>query len=342
MKVLSAAFAFVTDLGRFRGSSIGLSVNGALDQLSARTANILVGNHDNAPLIELTASELIFQTDGDQLIAVTGAAVEVLVDGVARPTASPVSVRAEWTVAVRVLGRGLRSYIALHGGLDVPTLLGSCAPDSMIGFGVRLHSGDRVAERLSCRLLSNPYLDASVFTFGMPTTPCSDGAAVVPVTDGPDLEEFGRSAALLFTESYTIAARSNHVGLRLSGRPPRRESTAEILSRGVPVGAIEVPSTTDLLLLHRGRGVTAGYPVLAVVTVLGLDAVAQMRPGDVVQFRRSTLDSASEDLLEQYLAVKRFRARCWNALRENGVEEFGVGNLSHPDFASTSEGGPNK
>lgn len=331
MDIVAAGFATVTDLGRFRGPSSGLSVNGALDQLSARTANILVGNDDNAPVVEVTASEVVFRCAADQLVAVTGALAEVLVDGVSSPMHTPISVRAGWTVSIRVLDQGLRSYVALHGGLDVPTLMGSCAPDSMVGFGVRLVAGASVTERGGCPPLTNPFLGGAVFTLDVPRT-AYDRRPVLRVTDGPDLAEFGESAELLYAESYTVGARSNHVGLRLSGRPPHRGSTAEVLSRGVPVGAIEVPSTTDLLLLHRGRGVTAGYPVLAVVTGLGLDTVAQVRPGDVVRFRRSTLAAATQAHLEQHLAVERFRERCWNALGENGVGDLGVGDLSRPDL----------
>lgn len=336
MQVLAAGFAAVTDLGRFQGPALGLSVNGALDQLSARTANILVGNDDNAALIELTASELVFICDSDQLIGVTGADAEVLIDGTPSSMRTPLSVRAGWRVSVRVLGRGLRTYIALHGGLEVPTLLGSCAPDSMIEFGVRLKPEDEIPEQGGgCALLTNPFFGGAVFRFDVPTT-AYDDRPVIPVTDGPDLEEFGASATLLYTGDFTVGARSNHVGLRLSGRPPHREATGEVLSRGVPVGAIEVPSTTDLLLLHRGRGVTAGYPVLAVVTGAGLDTVAQVRPGDVVRFRRSTLEAATQTHLERHLAVERFRERCWNALRENGVDTLGVGDLSHPEPISTN------
>ncbi|QNE36758.1 5-oxoprolinase subunit C family protein [Leifsonia shinshuensis] len=336
MQILAAGFAAVTDLGRFQGPSLGLSVNGALDQLSARTANILVGNADNAALIELTASELVFVCDSDQLVSVTGADVEVRVDGMLSPMRTPLSVRAGWTVSVRVLGRGLRAYIAVHGGLQAPTLLGSCAPDSMIGFGIRLTAGDDIPEQgHGCAVPTNPFLGGAVFSFDVPAT-AYDSRPVIPVTDGPDLEEFGASAALLYSDVFSVGARSNHVGLRLSGRPPHRETTGEVLSRGVPVGAIEVPSTTDLLLLHRGRGVTAGYPVLAVVTGAGLDRVAQLRPGDIVRFRRSTLDAATQTHLEQHLAVERFRQHCWNALRENGIDDLGVGDLSQTELISTN------
>jgi allophanate hydrolase subunit 2 len=80
--------------------------------------------------------------------------------------------------------------------------------------------------------------------------------------------------------------------LRFAGEPPVRQTSGEILSRGVPVGAVEVPAGTEVLVLHRGRGVTAGYPVLGVVTGAGLDALAQVRPGDEVRFRHCTLQQA--------------------------------------------------
>ena len=97
---------------------------------------------------------------------------------------------------------------------------------------------------------------------------------VMDVTDGPDVDEFGATAELLYRSTYTVSPRSNHIGLRLGGLLPERQTTAEVLSRGVPVGAIEVPSRDELLVLHRGRGVTAGYPVLAVVTSRSLDVLA--------------------------------------------------------------------
>jgi allophanate hydrolase subunit 2 len=125
------------------------------------------------------------------------------------------------------------------------------------------------------------------------TRPEFSSQAVIDVTDVPDVDEFGDTAELLFNTEYTVSARSNHIGLRLGGALPERKSTAEVLSRGVPVGAIEVPSREELLVLHRGRGVTAGYPVLAVVTSRSLDVLAQARPGHTITFRKTTVTDAT-------------------------------------------------
>ncbi len=282
----------VTDLGRFRGPRFGLPVNGALDQYSARAANILVGNADNDPLVEITALDFRMRPDTDILISVTGAPLTLTVGG--RPCSQwePVSVSAGETVTIRGIHTGLRAYLAVHGSVEAPTLLGSCAPDTVIGFGLQLSEGTSLSVRKSVHPVRQPYFDLPLFRLGL-ERPGMGSALLVDVTDGPDFVEFGDSAALLFNSEYTVSGRSNHIGLRLGGQLPERTSTGEVLSRGVPVGAVEVPSREELLVLHRGRGVTAGYPVLAVATSTGLDILAQARPGDKVRFRRTTVAEAT-------------------------------------------------
>lgn len=282
----------VTDLGRFRGPRFGLPVNGALDQFSARAANILTANEDNAPLLEITALDFRMRATTDILIAVTGAPLRLTVGGRECPQWEPVSVRAGETVALRQITCGLRAYLAVHGSVEAPVLLGSCAPDTVIGFGLRLTEGTELGTSRSIPPIRQPYFDLPLFRLGL-TRPEFSSQAVVEVTDGPDLTEFGDTAELLFTTEYTVSARSNHIGLRLGGALPARQSTAEVLSRGVPVGAVEVPSREELLVLHRGRGVTAGYPVLAVVTTRSLDVLAQARPGHTITFRKTTVPDAT-------------------------------------------------
>lgn len=304
--VRQAGNSAVTDLGRFRGPRYGLPVNGALDQYSARAANVLVGNEDNAPLIELTALDFRMTTTADLLICLTGASADLTVGGRAHPQWEPVSVRAGETVAVRGIRGGLRTYLAVHGSVDVPRLLGSCAPDSVVGFGTRLAEGTALKVQRPVAPIRQPYFDLPLFRLAVERPP-SGGEVLVDVTDGPDIAEFGASADLLFSSEYTVSPRSNHIGLRLGGRLPERTSSGEVLSRGVPVGAIEVPSREELLVLHRGRGVTAGYPVLAVATSLGLDTLAQARPGDRIRFRRTTVAEATAAYRRSMLQLEGLR-----------------------------------
>lgn len=332
LTVLHAGVATVTDLGRPRGPRFGVPVGGALDQGSARLANALVGNDFAAPVLETTASNLEFVCDVDVLIAAAGAPMTLTVGGVRQPCGQPVSVPAGSPVALRNMRGGLRGYLAVHGSFDVPTLLGSCAPDTVLGFGGLLEIGQAIALRRSVAPVVNPHYRAPLFRlgagFGSSGAPAaSPGPArrrgepeTVDVVDGPDIGEFAGTAERLFEAPYTVGDASNHIGLRFGGGPlPERRVAGEMLSRGVPVGAVEVPPGDELLVLHRGRGVTAGYPVLAVATTASLDALAQARPGDDVGFRRVTVAQAQHTLRAAHEHRIALRDRVLSALDALGV-----------------------
>lgn len=306
--IQQAGHCVVTDLGRVRGPKYGLPVNGALDQFSARAANILVGNQDNDPLLEITALDVRLRSSTDILVSVTGAPVSLTVGGRECPQWEPVSVLAGETIAIRAMTGGLRAYLAIHGSVCTKTLLGSCAPDTVVGFGHRLVEGETLTTLRSVRPIRQPHFDLPLFRLGLPK-PAFGAQSVIDVTDGPDIAEFGGTAQKLFSGSYTVGDRSNHIGLRLRGDLPERQQSNEVLSRGVPVGAVEVPSREELLVLHRGRGVTAGYPVMAVVTSLSLDLLAQARPGHRVVFRHTSVGEASANYRSAMRELDRLRTR---------------------------------
>jgi allophanate hydrolase subunit 2 len=176
----------------------------------------------------------------------------------------------------------------------------------VVGFGLKLAEGFRLETRKTTAPITQPYFGLPLFRLGL-TKPAFTTNPVIDVTDGPDVAEFGDTGDLLFTTQYTVSPRSNHIGLRLGGALPERQLTSEVLSRGVPVGAIEVPSRDELLVLHRGRGVTAGYPVLGVVTSRSLDVLAQSRPGHTVTFRKTTVAEATAMYRSACLELDRLR-----------------------------------
>ncbi|MEU6252775.1 biotin-dependent carboxyltransferase family protein [Streptomyces sp. NPDC047043] len=308
LTVHRAGLATVQDLGRFGRSRYGLPVNGALDQHSARVANVLCGNDESAPLIEITATDFGCTPSTDVLVAVTGAPADLTVDGVARPQWEPVSVRRGQTIRVTGIRLGIRVYLAVLGSVNAPMLQGSCAPDTILGFGRTLRDGDEVGLRTPCPPLDHPHFRIPLFRLKAPV-PRFHTTWTIDVTDGPDRAEFGDTAERLFRSPYTVSPQSNHIGLRLGGDVPRRVVTGEVLSRGVPVGAVEVPTGDELLVLHRGRGVTAGYPVLAVVTATGLSALGQARPGQSLRFRRRTIAEAVTAHRAERHAVDALKAR---------------------------------
>ncbi|MFD8811412.1 biotin-dependent carboxyltransferase family protein [Streptomyces sp. NPDC059627] len=302
----------VQDLGRVGRSRYGLPANGASDQHSARVANVLCGNDDRAPLLEITALDFACTPSADILVAVTGAPADLTVAGVRRPQWEPVSVRAGDTIRIGNIRHGLRVYLAVLGSFEADYLQGSCAPDTVLGFGTGLGTGDELVLRTACPPVAHPYSGIPLFRLNAPV-PRFSAPWTIDVTDGPDRAEFGDTGARLFAAPFTVTPQSNHIGLRLRGDVPRRVTTGEILSRGVPIGAVEVPAGDELLVLHRGRGVTAGYPVLAVVTATGLSALGQVRPGQTVHFRHRTLDQAITAYRTQRNAVDALRTRVHSA-----------------------------
>jgi 5-oxoprolinase (ATP-hydrolysing) subunit C len=292
LHVIVAGHTVVTDLGRSRGPGYGMPVNGALDQQSARVANTLAGNRANAPLLELTAFDFAARPDADILVAVAGARALVSVDGIPHPQCHPVLVGAGQVLSVSSLHDGLRAYVAVFGGFDAPRLLDSCAPDTVLGFGMRLVAGKELDLLRAAPDVTQPTLGIPLFHFDAPR-PGRAHPLVVDVVDGPDIADFGDTVDRLFSAAFRVGQSSNHVGLRFEGNPPVRVTKGEILSRGVPVGAVEVPAGTEVLVLHRGRGVTAGYPVLGVVPEPGLDLLGQVRPGEAVRFRQCTIADAT-------------------------------------------------
>lgn len=301
VEVIQPGRTAVTDLGRARGPLFGMPVNGALDQQAARAANALVGNLPDAPLLELLAFDFAARLTGDALIAVTGAETFVTVDGNPVPTWEPVLVGAGQTLRVTHIRGGMRVYVAFFGSLDAPRLMDSCAPDTVLGFGTHLAAGTRLALLRTVPPFAQPGLGVALFDFAALRPPRAT-PLVIDVVDGPDIADFGDTAGRLFAAPFRVGASSNHVGLRFEGDPPQRQSTQEILSRGIPVGAVEVPAGTEVLVLHRGRGVTAGYPVLGVVTEAGLDALAQARPGDEVWFHHTSVEAATQEARQRRAA----------------------------------------
>lgn len=308
--------AFIQDLGRPGHGDKGISVNGASDRWSAQMANVLVGNPADVPLLETTGSATSLRFNADTLVAVTGATVRPTVGGRPAPTWDPMIVESGATLVLPAPDRGWRTYVAVAGGLDGERVLGSVAPDPMLGVGRRLSGGDHLALRSCVCGFRHPHLVHPVFRLGVrrPTWPST---AVVEVTPGPELDEFDEST---LRGPWRVSPHSDHVGLRAEGPTPARRVVTEILSRGVPVGAVEVPPSGGLLVLLYGRLLTAGYPVPYVATTVSLDTLGQVRPDDHLVLRRTDVPSAVAQLLSARRELTEVAERATTGLSASGLQ----------------------
>ncbi|MER5866761.1 biotin-dependent carboxyltransferase family protein [Kitasatospora sp. NPDC002040] len=266
----------VQDLGRRGVAHLGVPRAGALDGPALVAANRLVGNPAGTAALETTLGGVALRAVGPLLAAVTGAPCAVRLDG--RPVA--------WGAAVPVpdgavleLGpatHGVRSYLAVAGGIAVPPVLGSRSADLLSGLGP--------APLTAGRLL--PVGDtAGAVRAELVPLPAPPAELVLRLHPGPHQDWFAPAARTLLARArYLVAAASNRIALRTEGLPLPRSRTGELPSEGMVLGAVQVPPDGLPVVFLADHPTTGGYPVVGVVPVADLAAAAQARPGTPVRF----------------------------------------------------------
>jgi biotin-dependent carboxylase-like uncharacterized protein len=272
--------ATVQDAGRPGWAAIGVPRSGAADRRAHDLANRLVGNRPEAATVEVTAGGLRVRAEGTVLVAVTGAPAPLTVDGRPAPLNAPLTLRPGAVLALGVPPVGLRSSVAVRGGIGVPPVLGSRSTDTLSGLGpAPLVAGDRLP--VGDLAGDEPVVDVA------PVAPPA-GRPVLRILPGPRRDRLAAGAeALLVGAEWAVTADSDRVGLRLSGPRLAHARTDELPSEGLVPGALQVPPDGAPVLFLADHPVTGGYPVLAVVVTADLPVAAQLRPGDSVRFRRA-------------------------------------------------------
>ncbi|MEV5542690.1 biotin-dependent carboxyltransferase family protein [Saccharopolyspora shandongensis] len=271
--------ATIQDLGRPGLAGIGVGRSGAADAGSFRLANRLVGNDEGAAAIEVTFGGLAVRATRDLTAAVTGATCPITVDGRVAAANSVLRIPAGAELRMGVPGCGLRSYLAVRGGVAVPPVLGSRATDVLAGLGPEPLTGGAV-------LPVGPPPDRFPQVDVAPVAVCPADEIVLRVAPGPRHDWFVDDAlTTLVSEPYEVTADSNRIGMRLDGPALDRSRTEELPSEGMVAGALQVPPSARPTLFLADHPVTGGYPVIAVVAAADLDAAAQARPGQRIRFR---------------------------------------------------------
>ncbi|QII04815.1 biotin-dependent carboxyltransferase family protein [Rhodococcoides fascians A25f] len=267
----------VQDRGRPGHASIGVGRSGAADLLSHDAANRLVGNTSDAATLEVTFGGLTLRAEFDTLVAVTGAHVTCRVDGMEQGLCSTLVIRAGQELELSAPTWGLRSYLAVRGGIDVPVVLGSRSTDTMSGIGPAVLTPGTALP------VGNDEASWPAADFAPPRA--QPGA--LGVSFGPRENWFTeRARSLLLEQPWTVTQDSDRVGIRLDGTEPlTRAIDDELSSEGMVLGSLQVPPSGQPVLFLADHPVTGGYPVIAVVTAGDMSAAAQLTPGNRVHFR---------------------------------------------------------
>jgi KipI family sensor histidine kinase inhibitor len=333
--------ATVQDLGRPGFGHLGVPRSGAADAASLRLANRLVGNPEGAAGLELTLGRAAFRFPAGATVAVTGAPAPVALktepdpaksepdpadsapdapdDGATRelPHGTAFEVPPGGEVAVGAPRAGLRCYLAVRGGVDVPPVLGSRSADLRSGLGpAPLRRGDQLpvgpapgpepgeagepaggsaaepganparataTPQPPARTTATPQPPAR--TTATPQPPAGGEAAVLRVIAGPRDDWFApESLDVLCGGTFTVTSDSDRTGLRLDGPVLTRARPDELPSEGLATGALQIPPGGRPILMLADHPVTGGYPVIAVVTAADIPLAAQLRPGSRIRF----------------------------------------------------------
>ncbi len=286
----------VQDLGRPGSAHLGVARSGAADPLSHRLANRLVGNADGDATLEATGRGPTLHFSAPSFVAVVGGSPRVDLDGRPVGAGRVVPVGAGQTLSVGPTGDGLRSYVAVAGGLDAPAVLGSRATDTLSGLGpTPLAAGDTVAVGPFPEHLA----DHLVTVAGAPGPAGGEAGTVSPkvlrVLAGPHAEWFATDALdVLCDGGWSVDPRSDRIGVRLRRETGRRLEPleGELDSQGMVTGALQVPPGGEPIALLADHATHGGYPVVAVVISADRWALGQLRVGDTVGFRAVGLEEA--------------------------------------------------
>lgn len=267
----------VQDQGRFGHAHLGVPRAGALDRPAADLANRLVGNPTDAAVLEVTLGGLLVEwtgTDAGLWVAVTGADGAVSVSGRALGHTRPEFLAPGGMLRVGIPDRGVRSYLAVAGGIAVAPVLGSRSTDTLGWVGPpRVVAGQLLA-------VGAAYAPISPLDTPRPPVP-----GPLRILRGPREDWFAAgSLAALRSTSYVVSSDSDRIGLRLDGPALRRSRDGELASEGMVAGAVQVPPSGTPVVFLADHPCTGGYPVLGVVHPDDLWQCAQLRPGESVRF----------------------------------------------------------
>jgi biotin-dependent carboxylase-like uncharacterized protein len=306
----------VQDLGRTGYYHIGIPLSGGMDRFALRAANLLVGNPEEAAVLEAAFLGPELEFTADATVAVAGAELPPKVDGAERATWTSFAVKKGQTLSFAFLKRGARAYIAVSGGVDVPVVLGSrstYALGALGGFkGRKLEAGDEL-----------PVGEGGGAAEGRTVSPnlrrAPGSPAVLRMMPGLYWHRITEAAGKhFFEDAWKVAPEADRIGYRFrGGRPlefvPREQpfgagsDPSNIVDACYPYGSIQVPGGTEPIVLHRDAVSGGGYFMIGTVISADLDLIGQLQPHAPAVFAPATMEQALAARLERKMLLAKVR-----------------------------------
>ncbi len=307
----------VQDLGRPGYFHLGIPEGGAMDRLSLKAANLLVGNDEGAAGLEAVFIGPKLEFTADAMVAVTGADMPIRVDGAEQSGWTAFPVKAGQVLSFDFLKGGARIYIAVSGGIAVPQALGSRSTypiGALGGFNGRaIAAGDELPVGEAGRATEGKSIPEALRR--RPGAPAE--LRVVPglywhrVT-----EQAGRN---FFEDEWKVAPEADRMGYRFRGGRPldfvAREQPfgagsdpSNIVDSCYPYGSIQVPGGTEPIILHRDAVSGGGYFMIGTVISADMDLIGQMQPHTPTRFVKVDMETALQARKDRAALIGRIKA----------------------------------
>jgi len=309
-KILApGGFTSVQDRGRFGYQQMGVPVSGALDSFAFTLANLLVGNHENQAVLEITIMGPSLEIQKKMDIALTGARMGMFLNNNPVEQWKSIRVKPGDILTISQVQSGCRAYLAVGGGIKVPEVMGSYstyAGGKLGGFrGRPLEKGDELTTH-DTKLLDK---QRSIPQNLIPQYPSNATIRAIP---GPQDDYFNEGLTTLFATEYMVTAKADRMGYRLQGNalPIRKDMPKSIISEPSMPGGIQIPPDEQPIILLVEQTV-GGYAKIATVISTDQSKVAQTTPGDMILFERTDLQTAHAVYMEKINKIAKIKELLW-------------------------------
>lgn len=303
------------DCGRSGSLQYGISKSGTMDQYSAKLANVLVGNDECEPVMEITQSPHRFLFLKDTVAAFTGGGLQPQQNNQNIPLNQPVFIAENSIIELKQQREGFRIYIAVAGGLKADEFLNSSSTDLLIkagGFhGKPLKKNDVVEIKQQLNHTQQQLLDVlrSNTELKLYNHYPAFNTKTIRVIAGAEWNYLDEDMQQQFLSGkYIISSQSNRMGYRLNGDLLKTNKPCEIISSAVTEGTVQLTSSGEMIVLMADAQTVGGYPRIAQVCAADLSLLAQKKPSDEIQFQLISLMKAEELYLEELNKLQQIKS----------------------------------
>ena len=287
----------IQDLGRSGYQQFGVPTSGALDNYAFRVGNLLVGNAEGAASLEITLLGCQLRALRETKIAITGADLAATINGEPAPAWESRLLERGDVLSFPRLNSGCRAYLAVAGGIAVPQVMQSASTYTKAGIG---GFGGRPLRKGDVLRANKSAASATVARIPSEYIPVYENRIVLRVILGPQDALFTEEGISAFLDSdYTVSIQADRMGYRLEGPSIQHRAGADIISDGIPLGAIQVPGDGLPIILLVDRQTTGGYTKIATAISVDIPRIAQAKPGDKINFQQVDEEQAVA-LLKKY------------------------------------------